>query len=250
MEQLTFLSIAFLLGFRHGVDWDHIAALSDIVGTSADRQHTRGALFLSLLYALGHALVVVLLGVAALAFAAVLPNWIDPIMERFVGITLLILGVYVVVSIFQNLRQHSAFHMQSRWMLLGRLLGKLVRRVSKGDPAVQSASCGPRSAFAIGMLHGIGAETGTQVLLLAAIGGQHDLTRGLGMLLAFVGGLVTSNTAVAGAALGGIRHSKKVRPVYLFTCSVVAIFSLIVGTFFVLGRADSLPDLQIAFHTH
>lgn len=29
------LSNAFVLGFRHGVDWDHLAAIGDIVGASS-----------------------------------------------------------------------------------------------------------------------------------------------------------------------------------------------------------------------
>ena len=33
------------------------------------------------------------------------------------------------------------------------------------------SSYGPRTSFGVGMIHGIGAETGTQVLLIAAVGG-------------------------------------------------------------------------------
>ena len=48
---------AFLFGFRHGIDWDHIAAITDIAGSQDDR---RSAMFFGTLYALGHALVVFL----------------------------------------------------------------------------------------------------------------------------------------------------------------------------------------------
>ena len=32
---LTLLSTALLLGIRHGIDWDHIAAITDITSTTA-----------------------------------------------------------------------------------------------------------------------------------------------------------------------------------------------------------------------
>ena len=37
---LTLLTTALLLGVRHGIDWDHIAAITDI--TEHDRGHRRG----------------------------------------------------------------------------------------------------------------------------------------------------------------------------------------------------------------
>src|SRR5258708_7617725 len=83
------LVTAVILGFRHGIDWDHIAAIMDIVGTASAEDlpvHAR-ALALSSMYAIGHASVVAFLGLCALYFAAVLPTWVDPIMERLVGCT-------------------------------------------------------------------------------------------------------------------------------------------------------------------
>nr|MBA3691819.1 hypothetical protein [Actinomycetota bacterium] len=62
---------AFLFGFRHGIDWDHIAAITDIAGSQDDRR--RSILFGSI-YALGHALVVFLIGTAAILLGERLPD--------------------------------------------------------------------------------------------------------------------------------------------------------------------------------
>jgi high-affinity nickel-transport protein len=51
------------------------------------------------MYALGHALVVFALGVAAIALSAEVPRWLDGAMSRIVGITLVTLGGYVFVSL-------------------------------------------------------------------------------------------------------------------------------------------------------
>jgi high-affinity nickel-transport protein len=140
---------ALLLGIRHGIDWDHIAAITDITSTTAaagmaDAAHTEqhrdvsghshghggeveirahdagpggatlapalaarpsvgrtrllsgqaDAIRLGTLYALGHGAVVVALGIVAIAFGALLPEWLDPLMGRIVGVTLVALGLW------------------------------------------------------------------------------------------------------------------------------------------------------------
>ncbi|MBI3366759.1 High-affinity nickel-transporter, partial [Candidatus Roizmanbacteria bacterium] len=87
MIQNNFFSVivlALLLGLRHGIDWDHIAAITDIVGSEDDRKKS---FIFSFLYIIGHASVVVLFGLLAVLVGVRLPDWIDTIMEPFVGIT-------------------------------------------------------------------------------------------------------------------------------------------------------------------
>ena len=43
------------------------------------------AIRLGMLYALGHGVVVIALGIAAISFGALLPDWLDPLMGRIVG---------------------------------------------------------------------------------------------------------------------------------------------------------------------
>src|SRR3954454_3084834 len=129
---LSLFGTALALGLRHGIDWDHIAAITDIASTATTvesgdgpahrrasfrRLETR-ALWLAFLYALGHATVVAVLGLAALSFAALLPEWIDPIMERVVGVTLLVLGAWVFYSLGSYRRGEQEFQLKSRWMLV------------------------------------------------------------------------------------------------------------------------------------
>ena len=76
--QLALVSCA-LLGLRHGFDYDHLAAISDI--TSVQRGWREG-MRLGLLYALGHALTVALLGCAVICFHLTLPAGMDAVGER------------------------------------------------------------------------------------------------------------------------------------------------------------------------
>jgi high-affinity nickel-transport protein len=96
------------------------------------------------------------------------------------------------------------------------------------------------------VLHGLGAETGTQVLLIAAVGGASEHGLSIAMLMAFVVGLIISNTAVAIVSGSGFSTSMRMRPLYLFTGGTACVFSLLVGLFFVSGHAENLPTL-VAF---
>ena len=214
------------------------------------------AVWLASLYALGHAAVVVALGVAALSFQTLLPDWIDPIMERLVGATLVALGVWVVYSLCRAWRGGGEFRLRSRWMLLfaglrrawrgaqTRLHGHAHDGGAHVHPVADAGRYGPRTALGTGLIHGVGAETGTQVLLIAAVGGAASQGLGVAMLLAFVAGLLVSNSAVALLTSAGFVSAGRARGLYVFVGCLTAVFSLAVGSFALLGISDRLPDLQ------
>jgi ABC-type nickel/cobalt efflux system permease component RcnA len=116
-------------GFRHGIDWDHIAALTDI---TSSQEEPRRSMWFATLYALGHALVVFLLGFAAIVFAQQLPDGVDAAMERFVGATLVLLGCYVFYALVRHRRD---FRMRSRWMLMFSAVRRGVRWLRRREGA-------------------------------------------------------------------------------------------------------------------
>ena len=299
---LGLLGTALVLGLRHGIDWDHIAAITDITSTTAagesgeaahedahragesehghggeaevaihgpepdhpdDHDHAHGAahrasfaseqrrgIFLGTLYALGHALVVALLGAAALLFGAVLPDWVDPIMGRIVGITLIVLGVWVFYSIYAYARHGTEFRLRSRWMLAlasVRYAWRWFRAKLHGhvhvDP-VEASAYGARTAFGVGLIHGIGAETGTQVLIIAAVGGAASAGLGIPMMLAFIAGLLISNTAIIVISATGFVASQLRQRIYLVVGAVAGAFSLVIGILFLFEAESILPPLS------
>jgi len=279
---------AFGFGFRHGIDWDHIAALTDI--TSSQDEAPR-SMVLATMYALGHALVVLVLGVAAIVAAERLPSSVDGVMERIVGATLLALGVYVIVSLIRHGRD---FRMRSRWMLVFagvRRAARWVRRTRQHDGSVVvithehahdpaephvdahervdamvggGASAVPAehrhghrhigtvpddpfmnygkpTAFGVGMIHGVGAETPTQLLLFLAAAGAGGATEGLVLLVCFLVGLLTSNSLIAVAGTFGFLGASRNWPLYVAVSVVTAVFSLVIGAVFLTGNATFLP---------
>jgi high-affinity nickel-transport protein len=207
------------------------------------------AIRLGTLYALGHGLVVVVLGLAAITFGALLPDWLDPIMGRVVGFTLVALGVWVMYSIYRYARAGEHFRLRSRWMLVFDGLRYGWRRFQARihghehvDP-LEMSSYGPRTSFGVGMIHGIGAETGSQVLLIAAIGGASSAGLGVPMLFAFVIGLLMSNFVIVLLSSASFVSSQARERLYVAIGAVAGVFSLVIGAIFLLGLDGSLPDL-------
>ena len=297
---------AFGFGFRHGIDWDHIAALTDI---TSSQQHPRRSMFFATMYALGHGLVVAALGFAAIVLAARVPSSIDATMERIVGATLIALGAYVFYALAKRRRD---FRMRSRWMLVFAGVRRARRRLGErrgwdrpveivhehdhavsedhdhsrrrvpvqaehlavhfagvtgahssgltagsepvrthrhvhrhrgrlpDDPFVDYA---PRTAFGIGMLHGVGAETPTQLLIFLTAAGVGGKGAGLLLLACFLVGLLSSNTVVALAGTFGFLGAARNFKVYVAVSVVTATFSLVVGCVFLVGGATVLPAL-------
>jgi high-affinity nickel-transport protein len=234
------------LGLRHGVDWDHIAAISDV---TSSQKNNRRSLGMGTLYALGHAAVVVVLGLLAIWFGTLLPEWVDGYMEPAVGITLLFLGAWLIWSMSRN---QGRLVLRSRWMLVFDLVRSIVRkfRANSAKPEKDQATNPPReygsgTSLSIGVIHGIGAETGSQALLLAAAAGATSALTGSFLLIAFVVGLVVSNTLIAIATTAGWLGSDKHHKFHTALGIVIAVFSLVLGTMFVLGTTDGLPTFFV-----
>lgn len=329
------ISASMALGFRHGIDWDHIAAITDITSTASDTtvgdeehwlvsepglmltdesHHTlahgataistsgkvkvaekaapaiggaiqpyrhshvssngngaapsrnghlnglssfarrqRPALVLGTMYAIGHGSVVFMLGLAAILARGVLPDWIDPIMERIVGVTLIFLAAYLFYSLYRFFRGQGEFKMRSRWMIVFAGVRNLYERLRAkvfGRPREHvhtSQSYGVRTAFGIGMIHGVGAETGTQALVIATAVGANSQLLGVVALCAFLVGLLISNSVVTLISSMGFVSSRQRQWVYVGAGLFAAVFSLLIGVFFILKSADALPDLQQYF---
>jgi cytochrome c biogenesis protein CcdA len=270
---------AFIFGFRHGIDWDHIAAITDITSSQGDR---RRALFFGTLYVLGHALVVFALGVLAIVAGDRLPQSIDRLMGRIVGVTLILLGIYVFVSLVRHGRD---FRLRSRWMLIFAGVRKgvrwLRRRIAAGREARERAretgrvavavaaapslwhhghhgrpghhhhdrpeadedipTYGRGTAFLVGMIHGVGAETPTQVVIFLTAAGAGGPLVGVLVLASFIVGLVISNSVITVGSSFGYLHASRNFALYATVAVVTAVFSLVIGALFVLGQEGVLP---------
>jgi high-affinity nickel-transport protein len=140
-----FLSMAFLgffLGMRHATDPDHVAAVTTIV--SRERRLGRAG-GIGILWGLGHAATIILVGGAILLFDVVIPPRIGLTMELSVAVMLAILGI----------------------LSLGGIVAS-APPVARGDRSFASRRQSLRP-LAIGVVHGLAGSAAVALLVLATI---------------------------------------------------------------------------------
>jgi high-affinity nickel-transport protein len=178
------------LGLQHGIDWDHVAAISDV--TSVQRS-PREAIHCGLLYAAGHAATVGLLGIAVIVLRESLPEALLVWMQRLIGLTLVLLGAYVFGVLF------SGGQMVSRSQAIAALF-------HRGSEA--GSGYGRKSSLSLGVVHGIGAETPTQLSMLMIAANVGRVQSGLLVLAVFAVAMFVSNMVLTTTTTGVFAISK------------------------------------------
>jgi len=244
---LAALGSCLVLGLKHGFDYDHLAAISDI---TAVQKNWRSVLRLGMTYALGHALTVVALGVAVLQLHLGLPEGLDHWTERLIGLTLIVLGIGVVAGILRK-DAHGHRHSRIESRLAIAINGLLwmawrVRRIwNPGAPKPERFQWlyNGKSVFVIGILHGVGAETPSQLALFFLTANLGGTSRGMLGLASFAVGLVAMNAlmtaSLGGAFKAGGHHSR----FYHAIAWTGAVYSCVIGLIFLFGISDRLPSL-------
>lgn len=189
METLPLLLSALLLGAAHTFETDHLAAVSALV---ARRPRPLASLLYGLRWALGHGGIVVVVGTGLLLVGFDVPETVGTLLERLVGLSLVVLGAWVVAT-SGRLHAHSHSHPD------GTVHTHLhAHPPGKGTATHASASARHEhghAATAMGALHGL-AGTAPVVALLPLLRGDSTGT-GVLFLLLFAVGTAVSMTLYA-----------------------------------------------------
>jgi high-affinity nickel-transport protein len=228
------IAAAALLGFRHGADYDHVAAIADLAGAA---RRPAEAIGLALLYGLGHSTIVAVLGAVSVWFGIALPKRSDQILESVVGCTLIVLGAYVLSAIFRSTpeaRPATRFELIRR---AARWVKSLIATAPSPDPAPKNQPPSRRAAYGVGVIHGIGAETPTQLGLFVLSAGVGGWSSGSLCVLTFAAGLLAMNSLMAVASAGMFHLSNLREPIYRSVMILTGTYSIVVGALLILGGA-------------
>src|SRR5208283_5970178 len=113
-----------------------------------------------------------------------------------------------------------------RW--LGWKLPQLLGAAPGERPDPVSGSYSRRSVFLIGVIHGLGAETPSQLLLFLLAANLGGLARGFLGLAVFLAGLLLMNTLMTASAVGIFGASAAKPHLMRFAVALTAAYSLIV----------------------
>ena len=224
---------SFALGARHGLDWDHIAAITDLTAPrtgdgEAPRRHARRGLGLSFWYCAGHGLVLAVLGGLVLALGLGLPAGMDIAFEYVVGLTLVTLGTVVL---YQLGRDRGDYRYTGRISLVVGALRRGWALARRREAPAELRDVDRRGAFTVGLLHGTGAgASGSAGTVLVVLG-------------AFVAGLVLADLAIAGTWVSGLLGARRTPRVQLGLGAVTGVASLVLGLLVLTGYSGIVPPL-------
>ncbi|MBC8209766.1 MAG: sulfite exporter TauE/SafE family protein [Gammaproteobacteria bacterium] len=101
---ISLLFIGFLIGMRHALEADHVAAVASL---ASSQQSLKQALHQGLAWGLGHTLTLFLIGSIVLWMDTVVPTSLAQLLEFLVGVMLVILGGDVLIRV---IRERIHFH--------------------------------------------------------------------------------------------------------------------------------------------
>jgi ABC-type nickel/cobalt efflux system permease component RcnA len=181
------LGLGFVLGLRHALDPDHLAAVSTLV--SEERSLWRSSL-VGASWGLGHALALVVFGSAIAVFrVSVTPRW-SAWLEFAVGCMLVLLGL----NVFRKLRESPPVHAHTHehdGVVHSHLHFHLGHPANAGHAHRHLTLGLGRRPFVVGIVHGLAGTAAVTLMVVAAI---PSLAVALGYLLIFglgtIGGMV------------------------------------------------------------
>jgi len=178
---LTAVALGALLGVRHSVEPDHLAAVSTLV--IAERSPARGAL-LGALWGVGHTLALLAVGVALALLDTRLPPRLAEGFELAVAIMLILLGILAVRRALRagvgpaHGHRHGPLIVGVVHGLAGS--GSLTALVLAGLPST-AARLGYIVLFGLGLVAGMALLSGLAGVPLSRAGRSPQVARALGL---------------------------------------------------------------------
>lgn len=167
------LALGFMLGLRHALDSDHIAAVATVL---AQRPSIKASGLVGLSWGIGHTLILLLVGSVVLWFRTPVPEFLAMAAEGAVGIMLIVLGGLLAVKLWRerwHIHQHEHdgtkhVHLHSHAVL-----------PDHGHSHWWRQSFRP---LCIGMAHGL---AGSAALLLVVVSTAESIAEGLFFIVVF-----------------------------------------------------------------
>ena len=201
---MTMLGLGFLLGMRHALDADHVAAVSTML---AQRPDLRRSGFIGLCWGCGHTAVLLIVGLAVLALKITIPDAVAQAFESIVGAMLVALGLALAVTLYrEQWHLHAHEHDGARHVHVhSHRLGE--------DHAHRHVWRDSLPPVLVGMVHGLAGSAALMLVVLSAVrtlweGIAYILLFGIGSILGMVVlGVVISLPFLFSVPLGRSVHA-------------------------------------------
>lgn len=172
-ELMTWLGVGFLLGLRHALDSDHLAAVSTVI---AERPSVLASGAVGLWWGSGHTLVLLVVGSIVLTWGLRIPVEYEAVAEVGVALLLIVLGGMLARKLYRE-RWHMHGHHHGEELHVH--LHRHQRQKNHHHRHWMADSIRP---FCIGMAHGLAGSAAVLLMILAT---TRDVISGLLSILIF-----------------------------------------------------------------
>jgi ABC-type nickel/cobalt efflux system permease component RcnA len=226
------LLVSLALGLRHATDPDHLAAVTSLIVSDGERGRVSKAGLMGLLWGLGHATTVVLVGVPLVLLGRFLPETAAKAAEVAIGIIIALLATRLLLRWRRGL-----YHAHSHD---GELAHRHVHSHASGGSHEHDHRASLRtlfSSYGIGLVHGIGGSGGLTLLLLSTISDKAQATIAL---LLFATGTALS-MALLSSALGVAIAGGPIGSNFGRLAPALGVLSMTFGAWYALGALELVP---------
>jgi len=178
------LGVGFLLGLRHALDADHLAAVSTVL---AERPSLRASSAVGLWWGIGHTTTLLIVGAIVLALGIHIPEEFELIAESGVGLLLVVLGLNLAVKLYND-RWHLHTHTHDDEAHIH--FHSHRRQIDHQHRHWLVASVRP---LCIGMAHGL---AGSAALMLMILASTQEVGAGLLSIMVFGLGSIVGMMAI------------------------------------------------------
>jgi ABC-type nickel/cobalt efflux system permease component RcnA len=181
---VTLLGLGFILGLRHALDADHLAAVSTVL---AERPSLQSSTFIGFFWGLGHTLMLLCVGFGVMALNLHIPDSLANLFEFAVGVMLVGLGASLARRLYLE-RWHWHRHDHDGGVHVHLHSHRL--QLDHVHPHWYQGSLRP---LLIGMAHGLAGSAALVLMVLSTVTG---LGQGMGYILVFGAGSILGMVGV------------------------------------------------------
>jgi high-affinity nickel permease len=216
----SLLSLGFLLGLKHALDADHVAAILTIA--TENRTFWRSSL-IGFCWGAGHTVILLVVGTAVLFFKVTIPSGWAKLFEVAVGVMLVALGLSVAFALWRE-----RVHLHAHWHEGGEQHRHLHSHSRGAHHDHLHRFRLEYKSLAVGMVHGLAGSAALLLLVLAAVpslgvGVVYILVFGTGSIL----GMVFLATAMS---IPFAVSAERMARVHQTLRAAAALFSIVLGS--------------------
>lgn len=228
---LTLLSLGFIIGMRHAMESDHVAAVASI---ATNAQGVGDTIRQGVFWGMGHTLTLFLFGSVVLLVDTVIPETLATALEFMVGLMLVGLGIDVLRRLLRD-RIHFHRHRHVDGTLHWHAHSHAGER---GHPAIHRhghtrLSDFPLRALLVGMMHGM---AGSAALILLVLQTVNSPLAGLVYIALFGIGSIAGMAALSLVIAMPLRYSATgMSWIHNSLQAAVGIITVVIGSVIVYG---------------